>query len=84
MAFCYGPVRPVLSQGWSLPRVSFVTGSVLNFMDRISRCSQAAEGVKSDGLWILSLLFAMTWSCWPSQTMSSLHWDSLQLVKWWE
>ena len=40
--------------------VSFLLSPVLFiiFMDRISRCNQAVEGIRFSGLWILSLLFA--------------------------
>ena len=47
-----------LSQGWSLPRLPFVTSSVHNFYDRICRRSQVAERVAFAGHGIPFLLFA--------------------------
>ena len=47
------PVRVGLRQGCPLSQIL-----IMIFMDRISRCSQAAKGVKFIGLQIPSLLFA--------------------------
>ena len=46
------PIRIGLCQGCPLSSVLFRI-----FMDRICRCSQAAEGFKFGGLWIPSLVF---------------------------
>ena len=47
------------------------------FIEKISRHSQVAEGLKFSDLQILSLLFA-------DDSIKSLYWDGLQPdVKWW-
>ena len=66
------PVRVGLHQSCASSPVLFIL-----FMDRISRRSHAAEGVKFGGLWIPSLLFAddmVLLASFKSDLQLSLRW----------
>ena len=50
-------------------------------MDRISRHSQAVEGVWFGDLTIGSLLFQMMWSCWLYQSVTSTGSQSIEVTR---